>query len=406
MASSNEPNSPPWQTGTRLVAGVLLFIFVGWFIYGVRQLWPMLIMALLLAYILQPLIKRLAKLTRMPHGLVVLLLYFLILLLMLGATTGVGFAVVQQLIGLIINIGDLIDQIPNWLSQLEDQVISLGPWEVHLSQVNLEPIANQLISSLQPLIRGTGALLASFASIAASTIGIFILVMVISIYLSVDFDKLRGAVLGLVPDSYDKDVSQLMDQTAEVWQAFLRGQLILGVVVGSAVALVLSILGVKFALGLGLIAGLMEFIPIFGPFIAGAVAGLVALFQVQNWFGLPPFWYAMLVVGVFIIIQQIENHILVPRIIGHSLNINPLLVLLTVLAGGLLAGVLGVLLAAPIFATLRIWLGYLYRKIVDLGSEPQPVLIPPPKKEVPELLRKYRKWFDPRRWIQKIRRRL
>ncbi len=404
MTDSNESTSPPWQTGTRLVVGVLLLIFIGWFVFRVRQLFPALILALLLAYLLQPLVKRLVKLTRMPRWSIVVVLYFLILLIMMGATTGIGFAIVQQLAGVFEGLGELIDQIPEWLATIQNQIIHIGPWVIDLSRVNLEPIASQLSSSLQPMLLGTGSVLASFATTAASTVGIAFLVMIISLYLLLDFDKLREAVLGLVPASYDRDVGRLMDNTADVWQAFLRGQLILGIVIGSAVAIILSILGVRFALGIGLIAGLLEFVPIFGPFLSGAIAVLVALFQGENWLGLTPLWYAVLIAGIFIIIQQIENNLLVPRIIGHSLNINPLLVFLSVLAGGILAGVLGVLLAAPAYATLRIWLGYIYRKIVNLGSEPQPVLVPPPKKRLPKIIGKMRKWFDPTTWVQRVKR--
>jgi predicted PurR-regulated permease PerM len=404
MMDPNETGSPPWQTGTRLVVGVLLLILLGWFIYSVRQLLPGIILALLLAYLLHPLVKRLAKLTRLPRWSVVVILYFFILVLLMGATTGIGFAVAQQLEGVFIGLGGLIDRIPEWLTSIQNQMIHIGPWVLDLSRINFEPIANQLSSAFQPLLLGTGSVLASFATTAASTVGMTLLVLIVSLYLLLDLDKVREAVLGLVPACYDQDVAQLMDKTGEVWQAFLRGQFILGIVIGSAVSVILSILRVRFALGLGLIAGLFEFVPIFGPFLSGAIAALVALFQGENWLGLAPLWYALLVVGMFIIIQQIENNILVPRIIGHSLNINPLLVLLSVLAGGILAGVIGVLLAAPIFATLRIWLGYIYRKVVILGSEPQPILVPPPRKRVPKIIRDMRKWFDPKTWIRKVKR--
>ena len=401
MSDPNAPTSPPWQTGTRLVVAVLLLIFLGWFLYGVRQIIPPIILGLLLAYLLHPLVKKLVRFLHIPRWSVVLMIYLLIVLLMLGATTGIGFATGQQLTGVVEDLANLVDQIPEWLTDIQHQQLQIGPWVVDLSHIDLEPITSQLSSALQPLLVGTGSILASFATTAASTFGVIFLALVVSIYLLLDFDKLSEAVLGLFPDSYDRDVSKLMDQTSDVWQAFLRGQLILGLVIGSAVAAILSIIGMRFALGLGLIAGLLEFVPIFGPVLSGAIAALVALFQPENWLGLSPLWYAVLVVGLFAIIQQIENNILVPRIIGHSLNIHPLLVLLSVLAGGILGGVLGVLLAAPIFATLRIWLGYFYRKVVDLGSEPQPVLLPPSQKDMPKFLQTVRKWFNMRRWFQK-----
>jgi predicted PurR-regulated permease PerM len=228
----------------------------------------------------------------------------------------------------------------------------------------------------------------------ASAVGVVLLALVMGFYLLLDFGKLKGWILDLIPDSHDEDVSLLIENTGKVWQAFLRGQLLLGVVIGSIVSLVLSIIGMRFALGLGLIAGILEFVPVFGPVISGMIAGLVALFQDGNWLGLTPLAYAILVLILFFVIQQTENNILVPRIIGHSLNLHPLLVLIAALAGGILGGVLGVLLAAPFVATMRIWLGYLYRKIVGLGTEPEPVLGPAQQPEVPRVFQRIRIWFQ------------
>ena len=111
----------------------------------------------------------------------------------------------------------------------------------------------------------------------------------------------------------------------------------------------------------------------FGPIITGVFAALIALFQPVNPWGLTPFAFTLLVIGIFFLIQQVENVILVPRIMGESLSIHPLVVLIAVLAGGILAGFVGVLLAAPVVATLRLVAGYLYSKIVE---------VTPPRTEV------------------------
>jgi predicted PurR-regulated permease PerM len=394
MAHSNKPTSPPWQPGTRLVASVVILIFLSWLFYGVRQLATPLILALLLAYLLHPIVTRLVKISRMPRWLAVLIFYILLIILMMGATTGIGLAISQQLTGVIDDLGMLSDEIPERLQELQTQVIQIGPWELDLNQINISPLIDQLSSAVQPILVGTGTVLASLAGSAASAVGVVLLALVMGFYLLLDFGKLKGAILDLIPDSHDEDVSLLIENTGKVWQAFLRGQLLLGVVIGVIVALALTIIGMRFALGLGLIAGILEFVPVFGPVISGMIAGLVALFQHSNWLGLTPLGYAVLVLIIFTVIQQVENNILVPRIIGHSLNLHPLIVLLAVLAGGILGGVLGILLAAPFVATLRIWLGYLYRKIVGLGTEPEPVLTPPPQREMPQVFKRIRGWFQ------------
>jgi predicted PurR-regulated permease PerM len=200
--------------------------------------------------------------------------------------------------------------------------------------------------------------------------------MIMGYYMLVDFEKLEGMFLSWVPVPYREDVDKLIANTGAVWNAFLRGQSILAIIIGVLVMLVLLGLGVRFPIVLGLIAGLMEFVPMFGPFIAGLIAFIVTLFQSANWWGLSPFMLGVVVLAAFVLIQQIENNYLVPRIIGQSLNLHPLVVLVSVLAGGSLAGVLGLLLAAPVVATLRLWLGYVYSKVVAIETQPAVLLSP------------------------------
>lgn len=402
MTEGTEPTSPPWQPGTRLVAAVFLLILFILLAYSLRQLATPIILGLFLAYLLHPLVHLLMKWTKLPHWSAVLILYILVLGLFLGGTTGVGLFATEQITGLVEDLVELADELPQQLVELSTQSFEIGPWTFDLSRINLDPIIEQLTAAVQPVLLGTGSLLASFASAAASALGVLLLVMVIGFYMLLDFQNLRGYAIALVPESYEEDINGLFDETGKVWQSFLRGQLLLGVVVGSVVTVALMILGVRFALGLGIIAGLLEFVPIFGPIFSGIIAALVALFQDSNWLGLSPGIYVLIVLGAFVIIQQIENNFLVPRIIGHSLKLNPLIVLLAALAGGILAGVLGVLLAAPTVATLRLWLGYFYSKIVGLGRIPEPVVTAPAPQRRSEFLRRIQGWFEQRKSTEEI----
>jgi predicted PurR-regulated permease PerM len=142
------------------------------------------------------------------------------------------------------------------------------------------------------------------------------------------------------------------------------------------VSITMSILGVDYPFVLGLIAGLAEFVPWFGPFIAGAAAVIVAFFQPSNPWELSPLIFTLIVLIVFLIIQQIESAILAPKIIGVSLDLHPLIVFLAIIAGGILFGLVGILLAAPLVATIRLWMGYVYRKVVGLDTPPPSVLEP------------------------------
>jgi len=371
---ATEITSPPWQTGTRLLFAVCFIVLAAALILSLTELIPPFVLALMVAYLLHPLVSRVERRLHVGRVVAVLVVYITIILVLAGATTWIGFSISQQIIGLVQDLTQLSTQLPAQLQALSQSTLHLGPWMVDLSTVNLDPLVNSLVSTFQPLLSQTGSLLATAVGATASTVGMLVLVLVMGYYLARDFGHMDDHLLGLVPGPYQEDFRRLLDETGRVWQAFLRGQVILALAMGVSSAAVFAALGLRFSLGLGLIAGLMEFVPLFGPIIAGLLAVLVALFQPANWWGLTPFVYALVVLGGAVVLQQLENNILVPRIIGHSLNLHPLIVLLAALSGGILAGVLGILLAAPTVATLRMWLGYIYRKTVGLETWPRPVI--------------------------------
>jgi len=152
----------------------------------------------------------------------------------------------------------------------------------------------------------------------------------------------------------------------------LRGQVILGAVIFVVVWLGLSLLGVRNALTLGLLSGLLEFIPNLGPIIGTGVAMIVAFFQPTNPWGLESWQFALLVLVFMVVVQQLENNILVPRIVGGALDLHPLIVLVGVLMGAALAGILGAILAAPVLASLKLMGTYIWRKLFDLPPFPEP----------------------------------
>lgn len=375
------------------MVGVLLILLAVLILYLIRSLLVPFFLALILAYLLHPLVTRLTERLRLSRGLSVLIVYVSLLLVVLSTTTGLGVAISQRVSQLALYIGELSELLPAQIESIATFKRDIGPWHVDLSRINLEPVLTDLASIISPILSQTGNLLASIARATASAVTMVILVMVIGYYLLLDFRELEPSILDMVPVSYRGDFQWLMDETGRVWNAFLRGQAILAVVMFVVVALVLTGLGVRFPLALGLIAGLMEFIPVFGPFIATVGTVLVALFQSSNWWGLTPIGFGLLVFSVYFIIQQIESTIIFPRIIGQSLDLHPLAVLLSVLTGGMVAGLIGLLLAAPTVATLRLWLGYAYRKTVGLETWPTPVVSPIPKpKRALAIQRLLRRW--------------
>jgi len=348
------------------VVGVLLILLATLLLFQLRQFLVPFILALLLAYILHPFVIRLQQWTGMRRGFAVAIVYVVLVVVLVAATTGLGIAAANRVADFGEFLSSISTDLPDFVKGLLALEFALGPWVINLGEANLEPFVDGISSAVTPLISQTGNILAGVAGATASFVGTSVLVLVIGFYLLLYLERFGWAVIGWVPGPYKSDASRIMTDIGSIWQSFFRGQLLMGLAVGTMTAVIMSILGVRNSIGLGVLAGVLEFIPIFGPWITAIVSVLVALFQETNPWGLTPVSYALIVLAAGILIQQVENNFLYPRVIGQSLALNPLVVLLAALAAGSLFGIVGLLLAAPVVATGRLCLGYLYWKTVGV----------------------------------------
>jgi predicted PurR-regulated permease PerM len=215
------------------------------------------------------------------------------------------------------------------------------------------------------------------ATLTVRTVINVIFVFFVSVYLASDLLNMGSYFTRLADQpGYREDAIRLMAELKLVWGAYLRGQILLGLVIFAMVWIALTLLGVQNSLALGILSGFLEFVPTIGPVVSAIVAVIVAFFQPDNYLNLAPWLYALIVLGVMILIQQIENTLLVPRIVGGALNLHPFIVIVGVFMGASLAGVLGAVLAAPIIASLKVLGSYTWRKLFDLPPFPDR---PPPE---------------------------
>lgn len=404
--------SPRWGVFTKFLVALVLLIIFGWLISRFQQLIAPLGLAFILAYLLNPVVEALAQRTRMAWGLAVTLVFLVLVLLLLTVTVVAGIALEQQIEGLYRVVVEVLPDLPNRVQTLLSQPLALGPFTLDfskpitlgpftlldLSAVDLRPLYDQLLSIIQPALSQTGTVIGSLASGTANALGWFLFILIVSYYWLHDLKNLLPSLEQIVPAGYANDVRRLAQELGPIWNAFLRGQVTLALVMGLVVGIVMAILGVRYAPVLGLLAGALEFIPIVGPFIAGAVAVLVALFQPSNWLGLSPGYFALVILGVQLLLQQLENNFLVPRIIGGSLNLHPIIILVGAIVGASLAGITGLLLSAPVIASLRLFGVYAYRKMLDLDPWPNPP--PPPPARRPW---QWPKWLKFRRQKLEVR---
>ena len=280
---------------------------------------------------------------------------------------------------------DLTPYIDVWLNWLQN-----GAW------LQIIPNMGQLIATLQTALTTTLSVLLGATTTASmflmqigAAIFAFFLTLLYTFYLLLVAPRLRIGLYELFPESYHAEIEYLIDEIATTWRRYLRGQLFLCFVIFALTWVGLSYVGMPGAFALAIVAGILEIIPNLGPVLATIPAVIVALIQGSTRYHIPHWQFALLIMGLYTIIQQLENNLLVPRIVGNAINVHPFLVLIGIVVGAQAGGVLGALLAAPTLATLRILAHYVHARLLD--RPPYPELVrraspesPPRRSPAPE----------------------
>ena len=374
--------SSRWDRSTKQLIAATLLILAGLLIYSFRTILIPIVLVLLFSYIFAPVIGWLSRLLHIGRGWAVLLLYLVILGALATLPAVTIPVIVDQVQSLIENLDAIAQWALDWIEQWNAYQFDIMGYVVTLPKIaspdlyfDLERAMNLLESAISPLAGGVF----SIVTTVASGVGWLVFMSMLAFYLLKDAVRFGPAALNIIPPSYRKEASQLLGRINATWNAFLRGQIVLCTIIGVITAVAMSAIGIRYSIALGIVAGILEIIPGFGPTIAAIPAILLALFQGSSYIPLSHLGTAIIVAGIYMVIQSIENNLLVPRIIGASLKLHPLVVIVGVLGGatlggtlGPLGGVLGALLAAPILATLRHVLRYIYFKLADLDPFPEP----------------------------------
>jgi len=209
------------------------------------------------------------------------------------------------------------------------------------------------------------------ASGAAEALGSTSFVLLVSYFLMGGSRGLQGNLITVEVPGYAGDVRMLGGKLSRIWNAFLRGQIFIFVLATVIYIILLSLFGVRYALGLALMAGLAKFLPYVGPAITWVVMGLVTFFQPVKPFDLSPLVYTAIVVITTLVVDQIIDSFIVPRIMARTLKVHPAAVLVTALVAANLLGLLGVVIAAPFLASVTLLGRYMMRKMFDLEPWPE-----------------------------------
>lgn len=370
--------SKPWSESTKLWVVVGLVVAASLLLYRVRSLLPPVILAGLLAYLLSPIVGQLTRL-RLSRNQATVVSYFILLLALGLAASLLVPMIVQQVSSINVDLQQIYQSVLRIMQSY--QTITFLDYSIELSDLfdQLQDSLIQLVTSFAS--RSAEEMLGiafGLASGFASTFVWLIFTLVVSFWLLKDADEIAKGVDGLVPPDYRADVDALRRQIGVVWDSFFRGLLLLSLTVGVMTGALTWLVGVKNALLLGILAGVLEVVPTLGPIIACIPAVAVAYFQGSTHLPLGNAWFALLVLGLYALIQQVENNFLAPRIIGGSVKLHPLVVLVGAIGGYAVGGIVGAFLAAPVIGTLKILGLYIYRKLVEVQAPVElPVATPP-----------------------------
>lgn len=332
-----------WGVVAWAVIGVLILVLAlfRYVIFPVRIVFPPLVIALIVVYLLNPLVSALER--RGIRRIWGSLLVYLVFAAIVG--TGLYFlvpAVAEQ-------VESFIRAAPRLLTRLTESFRQLaGRFGLDVQGASA-PTQEGILGFLGGLV--------SFTQGLVELAIIFVLGPILAFYFLVDLPKIKRNLRALIPARRRAEIDTVLERMGAAVGGFFRGQLLVALFVGLASSLVLWIVGLPFWAVVGLTTGLFNLIPLIGPFIGGAIAVFVALTSPESGglLNLEPGW--PLAVGsavALLIVQQIDNHVLSPNIVGRTVRLHPVTVMLGLLVGGTLLGLWGMLLAIPVIASLKI----------------------------------------------------
>jgi predicted PurR-regulated permease PerM len=351
----------------RAILWVGMGLLVGWVIWAARSVLLPYLLGLVLAYLFLPLVNWLDRhmpdrihAWRVARPLSIVLTYLLVIALVAGIVAFFVPLVADQVNILIKNWPQLTSRVQDWGSRgwgwynkIVASLQTISPSWKDTIESSLQNLAGDVLTTIQ---QGMVATVRTVSSTISFIIGLIVIPFWL-FYILHDESQVKAGVLQAIPQQLRADVHCMARLIDDVLSAYVRGQLLLMLFVGSMATLALLIIGVPFALVLGLVAGIFEALPFVGPILGAIPAILVALLSDPG----SAIWVAV----SFFAIQQVENLILVPRISGQSVKLHPAMVMVVLVIGNQLAGFVGMLMAVPITAMIRDIFKYLYLRLLD-----------------------------------------
>jgi predicted PurR-regulated permease PerM len=335
---------------------VLAYLLLRLVVY-VNPIVPPLLIAVAVVYLLNPVVSALERrgLPRVAGAGIVYILFLCIVALVVSLLVPV---VTRQ-------VTAVIDHFPDYLADGQAAVRRLASrfgqepnFRLDAEQVREWLSAGENRQAVTRYLTG----LRSFTNSLISGLIVIVLGPVMAFYLLVDLPRLKRGSMALIPPARREEITNLMDRIGQAVGGFFRGQLLVALFVGVASSIGLWAIGLPFWLLVGMVAGVFNLVPLVGPFIGGGLAVIIALIDGQP---LKALWAAV----VLLIVQQIDNHLISPNVMGRTVQLHPVVVMLALLVGASFAGLFGMLVIVPLVAVAKIVFLFMWSKYVDYGEE-------------------------------------
>jgi len=364
----------PWGRSFRYLVFVFIFILLVAGLWVIRSVLKPLIIAAFIAYLIHPAVNYLARRTRLSRPAAVNLVYFITLAVLIGTPSTLTPIFFDQLKQETTEVLNITNQLIAWLSKpnvILGIPIDFGQLATRLTQFRSTFLSTLPDQALQLLGK-------------TSLTALWLLVILVAVYYFLaEWPRLRNGFIGSFPDVYHPELNELYQRVRRIWMNYLRGQLLLMLIVGVTFTIAWTVIGIPGALVLGVVAGFLTLIPDVGPFLAAVLAIGVTLLEGSNWSWMPAsnLIVALITLAAYLLLIAVKNFWLRPFIMGRSVHMHEALVLISIILSTILWGILGALLIVPVLASLGVIFDYLRRRI--LGMPPFPatesfVLEPPP----------------------------
>ncbi len=326
----------------------LIFAVLLVFLYEARSVLGPFIIAGIIAYIFTGVITAAQTRLGWPRALVAGLIYLLVLALIGGALYLGARTLINQAL-------ELNKQGPSLVENGLRQLLGNGPIDVLGQQYDAHTLAARLDAAIVG-VQGDPSGVLHIGEMIVSRLLDMLLVVFVSFYLIVDGAKLGAYILKFLPADSRPVAGLMAGRIHTVLGAYLRGQLFLIAIMSAVTWIALHfIFGLRYALAIALLSGVLEVMPLLGPIIAAVIAAGVALAQPGGGPGM-----AVGVLILYFILRQAEDQLVIPFVVGRAVELHPIVTIFAVLAGGAVAGILGILLAVPTAAAIKVFIDYIY----------------------------------------------